>query len=324
MLKFWTKKYTVSTLLTVALATLIVSAAVCDVTATESVFKGGKENSKEYFGQEIRLWGSNGYPEDASYLGRMFKLKTGNTYFALWCDGSIDTNTGAWTAKGVGEYRPSTANWYAGGFYDVVVGGKSIFKSPATVIEVKGGKSEGHVKLSWQHPDATVTADFVLRDGDDKLLIKTNVETKSKISGYTVRLRSYPGSLAGGWEPGLRTRDREALTAGKVLQREQKENNAGKIDATLDAGEPWVLFYDKYYDMAQNRGEGPCAFAYSPKQVSSAKVMVGNYNCDAYLTYPAGNLTSDIVIWDFHGMTNESAKEYMKKLEIKPAQPSDN
>ena len=133
-----------------------------------------------------------------------------------------------------------------------------------------------------------------------------------------MHLTAYPSSSVGGYAAGLETRNREGLTAKRTLSRQEREDKTGGIMVNLEKDEPWVLFYDKYFDVAENRGEGPCAALFSPKEAITATANITNYPCILKISYPADNkpVSSHIVLWDFNGMTNQAAAEYMKALEI--------
>ncbi len=292
-------------------------AAGAVVTVEQHLFRGGNEEDRaEYFAQDIGFWGSGRYPEESEFKSRLYKLRTGSTYYALWCLGKVDKDSGDWKTS-VGMPKPGRANWHTNGFYSVIINGEAAQDYKAAVEDVSGGE-KGMVKISWDHPDAVVRAEFTLLDGDDKLIITTNVEPKRRIPGYEVRLLAYPSSLAGGYDRGLAVRDREGLTAKRVLEREEREDNTGLINTDLEKDEPWVLFYDNHFDVAQTRGEGPCAALFSPEEVTAARVSVHTYHCRLMLNYPAADspVSSHIAVWDFHGMTNHEAKEYMKNISI--------
>jgi len=299
-------------------ATFLATSLFAEVNVKEYTFRGGNESDRaEYFAQikDVQLWGSGKYPEDTSFMGKMFKMSTANIKFVLWCPGRIDPVTNEWRSA-VGMVKPSKANWYTNSFYNVRISGKNGSDYKTVIEEVKGGEDKGVVKINWHHPDALVTVKFILLDGDDKLLAETKIQPKTDIKGYQIYLVCYPSSMAGGWKPGLKIRDREALTNKRIIKRPKKEDNKGYISVMLEKDEPWVLFYDKYFDVANNRGEGPCAVLYSPKEVNKVKLTVENYSCEIFLDYPASTI-SHLMLWDFHGMTNQAAAEYMRNLEIK-------
>ena len=301
------------------LAAALVTAwsAVCaaDVNVREWVFRGGDAKGRAaHFAQDHRFWGSGRYPKDRAFLGKMYRLSSGKTDFMLWLPGKVDAKTGAWRSA-VGMGRPSKANWYQNGFYEVRIGRKSNHEFPTEIVAAKGGADRGTVTAQWRHPKALIRTTFILLDGDDKLLVKTEVTPAGKAVAYTVKLTAYPGSMAGGYRRGLALRDREAMTPKRMIARPPKPNNRGVVKTTLNKDEPWVLFYDKHFDVAANRGEGPCAAVYSPAE-ARATAIVENYSCRLILSYPAKARASHLALWDFHGMTNAAAKDYMRSLVV--------
>ena len=292
------------------LALLTTTSASAQVSVKQWTFRGGDaEGRSAYFAQSHRFWGSQVYPTDPAFLGKMVRMSTGSTEFLLWFRGQVDPATNRW-ASSVGMGRPSKANWYQNAFYCVVVDGVPSYECSAELGEATGGE-RGRVTATWKHPKARIVTSFALLDGDDKLLVETKLEPQAEIGTYQVKLTCYPSSMAGGHAPGLATRDREAVTPTRLLERTATPDNTGQVTAELTKEEPWILFYDNYYDVAHNRGEGPCAAAYSARQTKKATASVQNYPCQLTLTYPSAVTTSHLVVWDLNGMTNAAAKEYM-------------
>ncbi|MBN1446194.1 MAG: hypothetical protein JW957_08850 [Candidatus Omnitrophica bacterium] len=303
----------IAALLTLGFSNILKAEVVVD----DLLIRGGNiEDRTKYFKQDFRYGGTQEYPESADFMGRILKMRSSKLSLVFWCPGKSDAATGAWRGT-IGMASPSRTNWDLNSFYNVIINGKTASGYPMTVDEAAGGE-KGTLKISWHHPDALVTTEFNLLDGDDKLILTTTVLPKVKIPGYEVTLTAYPSSWAGGGEPGAAIRKREGLTAVRVLERTEKEDNRGSVTATLEKNEPWVLFYDKYFDVAENRGDGPCAALFSTKEASAASANVGNYACQLKISYPAEDkpVSSHMLIWDFKGMTNQAAIEYMKALEI--------
>ena len=312
---------------------IVVSAAVmlvfsiASLSAAVSVkvcaFRGGDEAGRtEYFSQinDQAIWGSGVYPTDPAFSGKLLKLVSANRQFHLWCPGRIDPATSAWFT-GVGMVKPTGANWFSNGFFSVYLndeGDPGLEKYPATLDEATGGETSGVVQMSWRHPDALITVRFILMDGDDKLLMATNVESRStkKIEKYGIKLLCYPSDYAGGSAAGAAIRNREALTNKRVIERPKSDDNQGYAQLALQKDECWILFYDKYFDPADLRGSGPCAALYSPRETSSVQTLVGNYACYLYLNYPAATV-SHLMLWEFKDVRNQAAKDYMKNLQVK-------
>jgi len=283
------------------------------VSVKQWTFKGADAESRTaYFAQTHRFWGTGKYPEDPAFLGKMVTLSTGKTEFLLWCTGKVDPATSKWISS-IGMGRPSRANWYQNSFYSVQIDGKDSHRFPAELGEVEGGE-KGHATVIWRHPGARITATFTLLDGDDKLLVETKLEPRASFKTYNVKLLCYPSSMARGYAPGLATRDREGLTATRSIVRSNAAKNKGYVNVTLTKDEPWILFFDNYYDRARNRGEGPCAAAYSANEAVKAAVSVQNYSCFLTLTYPSSVTTSHVILWDFRDMANAAAKDYLRDL----------
>jgi hypothetical protein len=289
--------------------------AAAAVSVNRLTLRGGNtEDRAAYLRQPARFWGSSKYPDNTDFLGELVTLSNERMSFQLWCPGTRDPNKQAWTT-GLGMPGPSKANWYANGFLDVVIDKVGLAKCPAAIDNVSGGE-QGTLDMHWIHPEGTVRVRLTLLAGDDKLLVTVALETPGDSPAYRVELRCYPGSIQGGFAPDKLLRDRHAETAGRILERPEQQDNSGHLKAELTRDEPWILFYDKYFDPAEGRGEGPCALCYHPAEVSAATVSVENYACWARLDYPAGTDMSHLVLWDFCGVGNSDARRYMHALNV--------
>lgn len=296
-------------------AILLACTASAQVTVKTLTLRGADPDGRRaYFGQSIRFWGTGQYPDDPAFLARLVTLSNGRTMVGLWCPGKTDAKTGAWQAP-LGMCAPSKANWYTNDFLDVQVNGQGLRDCPAELVEACGGE-EGSMTMRWRHPAGEIQAALRLLDDDDKLLLKVSVRPEQALASYTVSLRCYPGSIQGGYKPDRLRRKREAVTPRRVLVRPEKEDNSGFLKAELTTDETWVLFLDRFFDVADNRGEGPCAVCFHPGEVSKASVSVENYSCYARFEYPGTQLDAHLVLWDLNGMTNAAAREYMQALEI--------
>jgi len=290
-------------------------AACAQVEVETMVLRGANKRDREaYFGQSIRFWGTGKYPDDPSFLAHLIRMSSGRADFVLWRRGKTDPATGAWLAC-LGMCRPSSANWYQNGFYDVVINGRKATASKTEAVEAEGG-AEGRVAIAWDHPDARVVLAITLLADDDKLLLETVLEPRAEFAEYQIRLLCYPSCMKGGYRPGLMLRKREACTPTRALVRPENPSNTGAVKAELTPDEPWVLFYDNYFDPGLNRGDGPCAACWHPGEAKRAAVSVGNYNCDLTLTYPRDVASTHLVLWDFGGTSNRAAKAYMGSLEV--------
>jgi len=270
----------------------------------EYVFNGGDEEGKKQAQKLDRYmfgYGMKGYPKKSDEQYRLIVLENTLIKYGLWLPGRI--RAGRFHSP-IGMYFPSAANFYANGFLKIRAGD---FDSTSAPFEIKNGN--GSVSFSWRVPPFSCDAIFTLPEDSDMLLLKISLSDSSgKMKAYKVSLLCYPGSTAGGFENGLGLRNREIMTPKRTLSKKETYG--------LTKEESWVLFYDRYFDYANNLGEGPCAFIFNPLKVLKAEVQLSDYACRSFLTYPAGT-DAEIILREFYHMTNDSAVRDMKALEIK-------
>ena len=278
-----------------------------EVRVSNLELKGGDEASrKAYLAQRVRIWGYAKYPEDPRERIDLVTLANTRCSFLLKLHGRVDP-LGKRHAQ-LGMLEPSSANWYANEFFSFNVNGVSTSEASVEIVKLSSGTDRGSVTFLYSGRDFTAELTVTLADNDDKLLLEFKPEClgdKQK-STCEVSFHCYPSSQAGGWQEGLRLRRREAMTPVRTLP----EN--GKY-ISLEDGEPWILFYDLAYDAKDNRGEGPCALMFDPKECISKEVMIGNYACGLKFRYPM-NTTAHFILWDFHNWSNGNARRFMNSL----------
>jgi hypothetical protein len=281
---------------------------LAEVSVRDYTFIGGNSQSKNcYMQQKYRFWGANRYPKDKNFKGRLIVLASSKATFTFWMPGKM--KDGKWSTS-LGMCAPSKANWFCGGFFRIRSGKFDSNKASAEIGNISHGEA-GSFSICWQAQGIKAETKIILPDDEDKLLISTKlVKYPSNIKSYIVVLRCYPGSLGGGWKAGLKLRQRRAMTLDRKISINQ---DVQKV--VLSKKEAWCLFYDDYFDVAKNRGEGPCAFLFNPMKTAKTIVTVANYSCSASLIYYAKK-QSDIMVYDFNKLTNKQAIDYMKSLKI--------
>ena len=228
------------------------------------------------------------------------RMDSGRKVFSVRCNG-----------KHVG-LGPGSENWYGSGFIVAMLGAAKSGACPVTMSLIEHGPERGVVKVTWDMPDGIVEALLELRSGDDKLLLTVKLpEGKWRAA----RLLCYPSSFAGGYRQGKAIRKRHSFAATRDITLGEKHG----VNTTLADVEPWVLFADDHFDVAHNRGSGPCAALYFPHEVSKATAATGNYSCYLTLVPKPDVAALHIVLWDFTGVSNEDALEYMRSIELVPA-----
>ena len=149
----------------------------------------------------------------------------------------------------IGMPVPSGCNWYAGGFFDVVINGKTIGTTPVHSFFGRSTGNRGQVDFVFDAPQGLVRVRFVAQAGDDVLHCQVLLEPKVEITKLRILLRCYPSAF-------ISTAERHVLTPTRDL----KQGDHAELDS---AKEDWLLYYDPKIDAGQvfgNRtGVGPCA-----------------------------------------------------------------
>jgi len=288
------------------LALLLLASGVlrAEVKVNRQDFKPDEESRKIYWAQPIRFWGGK-YINDPAMRFSLLTLSNAKTSFVFYINGKLDGER--WPAA-IGMARPSEANWYINSFFTFNIDKITPAECHVEIVEVPGDGSSGSFILRYSHPKLQAELKLTLLDDDDKLLMEfTPAKIDSAASGYMVRLLCYPSSLAGGSEPGRALRKREARTPARTLNEARH---------TLTPEDYWILFYDNYFDVRENRGDGPCALLFNPTQTIRSECSIANYGCQTFLYYPMAQSAS-FVLWDLKGWSNQAAIEFMNALKVK-------
>jgi len=192
-------------------------------------------------------------------------------------------------------------NWYGQGFFNVLLDGEGIqdYQADTRILRMSG--SDGIVEAHWPAAKADVFVRFMLREGDDKLLMEVELKPKTELKQIQLNLLCYPCFFYG-------DKDRWISTAVRDVQHE----NEVRLDP---AKEYWVLYYDKLSgDKRTKRSVGPCAMMYLPEEAKSVRVTVGAYPIYTYIEYPPETRKFHLALWDFaKWKSNEENLKYLKK-----------
>ncbi len=293
-------KSIVLTLLTAATALLAeVSVVRLDLDDSETA-------RSNYQALSFRLWGSGKYRPDPTQRVTIVTLSNSRCGYVLQLSGTQSAE-GRWTAT-LGMPYPSKANWYSNAFFSFRCGAIKSQDCHIEILECRSGAEQGLLQLHYSKGDFTARLEITLLEDDDRLLFAMHPEAiPAGVANYQLELLCYPSSYGGGFQEGKDIRKREAQTPSRTL-------NPGPT-VTLENDESWVCFYDKYFDVALNRGEGPCAILYNPRQVERAEALVGDYACSLRLSLPVSQ-PAGLMLWDFHTWGNRSALDFMQALQV--------
>lgn len=240
-------------------------------------------------------------------------LATGEATYRLQYDCAVDEQGQRLPFGGplseLGMPAPAEANWYDGGFIDVLLDGQGLARVPATITPLPQPPGSAAVRVTWPHPAGTVTLTFHVYAFDPVLYATLELPAAAQ---RQVKLLCYPNSF------GL-PRDRWLTTPRRDIQH--RDN----LRETLAAAErDWVLYSDRAADMVQAPTTGPCALVLLPDQWSSAVLAMGeperpdwpavqNYGIITTLASQAGQTRLGLALVDFLPMNWTAARVTLQR-----------
>ena len=292
---------------TVFLVLLVsVSSLLAEVTVHRYDLTDDEAGRSSYMALPFRIWGSGKYLPDPAQRISIILLSNSCSSYALQLSGK-ETPDGRWLAA-LGMPYPSKANWYAQSFFTFQCGSVKSAHCQVEIMDCQSGQERGMLRLRYRKDDFAAKVEVTLLENDNKLLFAMHLESvPSGIENYSLDFLCYPSSYGGGFDAGKELRDREVKTSVRTLPCDKT--------SLLEKEEDWLCFYDKYYDLALNRGDGPCAVLFNPQQVQRAEARISNYACSLRLNLPVSQ-SAFLMLWDFNGWSNRSALEYMQALKI--------
>lgn len=203
----------------------------------------------------------------------------------------------------IGMPRPADCNWYAGGFFDLQLNGRSIGSTWIHSLTGRAGDGRGTADFVFDAPEAVVRVRFVAQAGGDCLYTQALLEPKQTIKSVRVVVRCYPSAF-------VSDADRHVLTAVRDL----KQGERAKLDV---AREWWTLYYDRIFDAgyvaAAHNAVGPCAVLWVPGQTEKAGFTVGGYGIDTVFDLTPSGRDFRFVFFDLAGKKNEAAKAGLRR-----------
>ncbi|MFW6108206.1 MAG: hypothetical protein ACOC8D_00180 [bacterium] len=203
----------------------------------------------------------------------------------------------------LGMPRPSSCNWYHGGFLFVRVNGQDIGRARRARACVAETGQRAIADLVWDAAPAVVRVRFVGLAGDDKLLCEIALEPKAEVDDLRLRLRCYP-SFFTAWHD--RDGHRRVATPAATLDQ-------GKRVELPAADHRWAVYYDTVFDPARGEGDGPCAALWLPDAVRAVRFRVGSYPVDTELLCRPGARSIRLAFWDLRGQANAAVLQRVRR-----------
>lgn len=160
----------------------------------------------------------------------------------------------------LGMPKPSAANWYSGGFLDVVLQGVGLVNVPATSEALALPAGRAGVRLTWPHPAGPVTARLITCSFDPFLYLLLELPAGT---GRQIRLLCYPNAFAP-------PRDRWLTTS----RRDLPHCDNLREDLAPDERD-WVLYSDRAADPLRAPSNGPCGLVLLPEQAAGVGLEMG-------------------------------------------------
>lgn len=244
-----------------------------------------------------------GAPAQTIGLNRLdhpLDLDTGKMIYGLRygvCEDPKDPRAAVVGEGYIGMQKPSSANWYHGGFFDLEINGKSIGKVMAHSVTARSVADRGFADFVFDTPMAVVRIRFVAQAGGDCLYAQALLEPKEEIRSVRLLTRCYPSAF-------VNNSDRHVLTPTRDLGQGEK--------AELDvATEWWTLYYDSVYDAGYHgpthTGAGPCSMLWQSSEVEKVSFTVGAYGIDTNFTLKPMLRDFRFVFFDYTGTKNADA-----------------
>ena len=198
------------------------------------------------------------------------------------------------TSLGLGP----AGNWDAMGFFNLFINDIGLTLCEPK-IDTAATDDEGRVTLTWRNSQATVTQTFVLRDRDDKLLMRLHVEPHEDVSirRLVLRLNNQPARANHAYGNPA-SRSTALVTASGVVQPTRR--------TTLDPGrQSWLAVLNR------ERGNEPSAIMYRPEEIDRAQALVGEDAVRPNLFLDAEQRTFHFALWQVPHFPNEHLVKYL-------------
>ncbi|MCE5240427.1 hypothetical protein LLH23_18360 [bacterium] len=230
------------------------------------------------------------------------RLSNDTITYGLLYNSCWDPSHGPGGADGsayLGMPQPSSTNWYHGGFLRLKISGDDLGVVRLGDWWVSEEGPRAAVKMHFDHPRAHVLISALLYPDDGRLFVTLGLSPKTKITALDLSLICYPSYFTY-WNK--RNGDRKALTATQTYP----QADGKKI--TLDpAAQWWTAFTDTIFDPARGEGDGGCAVAFVPDQVSGVEMVAGSYACTMDLKVKPDTRQIRLCFWDFNKRPNQEA-----------------
>ncbi|MGC9318095.1 MAG: hypothetical protein ACP5KN_08675 [Armatimonadota bacterium] len=235
-------------------------------------------------------------------------LASGARSYTIQLQGCLDPSHGDQHPCNEGTFgmpAPSRANWYWGGFMQVLINGVNATLYQEELPRVLETGDRGLVQLQWAHPAADVGLRLMMLPGGNHLLadLQWRPREDQTVETVALRLTCYPSFFTAARN---RSGDRRCMTP-------RTEAREGETLELVPGQDTWLYYYDTVFDVANGEGDGPCAALLAPAGVTGGSVTVGGYAVTTSVDLAPAEGGARLGFYDFTGMTNAEAERYMQQ-----------
>ncbi len=233
-------------------------------------------------------------------------IDSGAQSYMFAMSGCMDPSHGDQHPSSEGTFgmpTPTRANWYAGGFLQVLVNGvnATLYQTERTRVLETGDR--GSFQTIWAHPDAEVGIRLLMLPGGNHVLVDLawTPTTEGAIETLALSMTCYPSYFT---TANQRVGDRHCQTPGA----DESEPNTLEL---IPAEDTWLYYYDTVFDVERGEGDGPCALLMDNSVVDNGKVHIGGYAVRTVLNLKPEAGRMRLGLYDFAGLTNAQAHKYL-------------
>jgi len=238
---------------------------------------------------------------------RRFTLDSGARRYTFLSSGCIDPSHGEERPCAEGNFgmpAPVSANWYWGGFFQVLINGTNATAYRVQDARVIESGARAAFQTIWAHPDATVGLRLMMLPGSNHVLadLVWKSTQDAALETVEVRLTCYPSFFTAA----------KNRVGERHCQTPRTDVAQPKTLELEPAHDTYLYYYDTVFDMARGEGLGPCAALVAPKGVLGGSVQVGGYAVTSLLKLKPEAAGARLAFYDFSGLTNADAEAYLK------------
>jgi len=237
---------------------------------------------------------------------RGLSLDNGLIRYSFAYSGCVHPSHGEKRPSSEGNFgmpSPTRANFYAGGFFGVIINGEDAVTYRVVDMQVLEEGERGSVQAIFAHPDAEVGVRLMLLPGSNHVLALVHWVPRegADIESVQVKLITYPSFFT-------TFHNRQGERHCRTPRTDQQEVSTLEIVPGEDA---YLYYHDAIFDVARGEGDGPCATVLGPEDVIGGQVAINAYPVTSFIGFDPAAGEARLALYDFAGLTNAQAQAYL-------------